>query len=314
VRESIPLGDRLTVGQLMTIYRWRSIIGVAESAFDLWRIVRLLNPASALTQEMRENVTRQLYDWGRKELARRLAAAYVREVGRAAIDLYSGRLSVPAATLAMHVTKATREDRAEPELAEPLRVLIAGQVGAGKSSLVNALLRFWPLEAGTLALSGIDVERLDQHTTRGVFAVADQRAQMFAGTLRSNLTLARPDATDDELAAVLRTARLDTWVAALPDGLETPVGEGGVSISGGERRRLAVARALLAPGPVIVLDEPTSGLDERLAGEVVDGVLAAAAADGRSVLVITHRPAEAARCDVTLALEAGRVVAVSAQS
>ena len=139
VRESIPLGDRLTVGQLMTIYRWRSIIGVAESAFDLWRIVRLLNPASALTQEMRENVTRQLYDWGREELARRLAAAYVREVGRAAIDLYSGRLSVPAATLATHVTKATREDRAEPELAEPLRVLIAGQIGAGKSSLVNAL-------------------------------------------------------------------------------------------------------------------------------------------------------------------------------
>lgn len=139
VRESIPLGERLTVGQLMTIYRWRSIIGVAESAFDIWRIVRLLNPASALTQEMRENVTRQLYDWGREELARRLAAAYVREVGRAAIDLYSGRLSVPAATLATHVTKATREDRAEPALAEPLRVLIAGQVGAGKSSLVNAL-------------------------------------------------------------------------------------------------------------------------------------------------------------------------------
>jgi len=139
VRESIPLGDRLTVGQLLTIYRWRSIIGVAESAFDLWRVVRLLNPASALTQEMREKVTRQLYDWGREELARRLAAAYVREVGRAAIDLYSGRLSVPAATLATHVTQATREDRAEPGLAEPLRVLIAGQVGAGKSSLVNAL-------------------------------------------------------------------------------------------------------------------------------------------------------------------------------
>jgi len=139
VRESIPLGDRLTVAQLMAIYRWRSIIGVAESAFDLWRIVRLLNPASALTQEMRENVTRQIYDWGREELARRLASAYVREVGRAAIDLYSGRLSVPAATLATTVTKATRQDRAEQGLAEPLRVLIAGQVGVGKSSLVNAL-------------------------------------------------------------------------------------------------------------------------------------------------------------------------------
>ncbi len=107
--------------------------------------------------------------------------------------------------------------------------------------------------------------------------MADQHAQMFAGTIRSNLTLARPDATDDELVAALRTARLDAWVDGLPDGLETPVGEGGVALSGGERRRLAVARALLATGRVIVLDEPTSGLDAPLAGEVVDGVLAAAA-------------------------------------
>ena len=175
-------------------------------------------------------------------------------------------------------------------------------------------MRFWPLEAGTLALAGTDVECLNEHTTRSVFALADQRAQMFAGTIRSNLTLARPEATDDELVAALRTARLDAWVDGLPDGLETPVGEGGVALSGGERRRLAVARALLATGCVIVLDEPTSGLDAPLAGEVLDGVLAAAAGDGRSVVVITHRPAEAARCDVRIALEAGRVVPASADS
>ena len=138
--------------------------------------------------------------------------------------------------------------------------------------------------------------------------MADQRAQMFAGSIRTNLTLARPDATEDELEDALRTARIDKWVAALPDGLDTPVGEGGVALSGGERRRLAVARALLATRPVILLDEPTSGLDAPLAGEVLDGVLAAAAAGGQSVVVITHRPAEAARCDVRIALEAGRVV------
>ena len=137
---------------------------------------------------------------------------------------------------------------------------------------------------------------------------------MFAGTIRSNLILARPEATDDELVAALRTARLDAWVDGLPDGLETPVGEGGVALSGGERRRLAVARALLATGRVIVLDEPTSGLDAPLAGEVLDGVLAAAAGEGQSVVVITHRPAEAARCDVRIALEAGRVVPASADS
>lgn len=140
VRENVPLGDRLTVGQVMAIYRWRSVIGLAESAFDLWRIIRLMNPMSAITQEMREKVTRQIYDWGRDELARRLATAYVREVGRAAINLYGGRLRVSPETLATTVTEATSEDRAAaPHMAEPLRILIVGQVNAGKSSLVNAL-------------------------------------------------------------------------------------------------------------------------------------------------------------------------------
>jgi thiol reductant ABC exporter CydC subunit len=186
------------------------------------------------------------------------------------------------------------------------RVAVTGSSGAGKSSLVTALLRFWPLESGTLSLGGVDVELLAPHDARAACALADQRAQMFAGTVRSNLLLARPDAGEEEVARALRAARLDAWVAALPAGLDTPVGEDGVALSGGERRRLAVARALLAPGPVVILDEPTSGLDLQLADELLQGVLAAAG--DRSVLVITHRAAEAERCDVTVALEAGRVV------
>jgi len=186
------------------------------------------------------------------------------------------------------------------------RVAVTGSSGAGKTSLVTALLRFWPLEEGTLSLAGTDVERLTQDAARAACALADQQAQMFAGTVRSNLTLGRPDAADEDVAAALRAARLDAWVAGLPEGLDTPVGADGVALSGGERRRLAVARALLAPGPVVILDEPTSGLDHGLADELMEGVLAAAGA--RSVLVITHRAAEAARCDATVALEAGRVV------
>ncbi len=91
-RETIPLGGRLTVGQFMAIYRWRGILDVADKAYDIWRIIRMMNPATAVAQELREKFTRQLYDWGRKELARQLTTAYVREVGRGAIDLYSGRL------------------------------------------------------------------------------------------------------------------------------------------------------------------------------------------------------------------------------
>lgn len=186
------------------------------------------------------------------------------------------------------------------------RVAVTGSSGAGKSSLVTALLRYWPLEDGTLSLGGADVEDLRQADTRAACALADQRAQMFAGTVRSNLILGRPDATEAAINDAVRTACLETFVAALPQGLDTPVGEDGVALSGGERRRLAVARALLAPGPVLVLDEPTSGLDTALADELIEGVLATAGE--RSVLVITHRAGEAARCDAAVTLEAGRIV------
>ena len=151
--------------------------------------------------------------------------------------------------------------------------------------------------------------RLAAADARAVCALADQRAHLFAGTVRANLVLGRPDASEAEIGAALAAARLDAWVAGLPEGLDTPVGEDGVALSGGERRRLAVARALLAPGPVVVLDEPTSALDPELADHVLRGVLAAAAASGRSVLVITHRQAEADWCAGAVALEAGRVVA-----
>ncbi len=190
-------------------------------------------------------------------------------------------------------------------LASGGRVAVTGSSGAGKSSLVNALLRYWPLESGSLSLNGTDVTCFTQADVRGAMALADQRAQLFAGTVRSNITLGRPDATDEEIEAALSATRLNEWVATLPEGLDTPVGEDGVSVSGGERRRLAVARALLAPGPLLILDEPTSGLDAALAAQLVDGVFAAAGE--RSVLLITHRADEAARCGETLTLEAGRV-------
>ena len=185
------------------------------------------------------------------------------------------------------------------------RLAVTGSSGAGKSSLVNALLRYWPLESGTLSLGGTDVTRLTQADVRGAMALADQRAQLFAGTVRSNLTLGRPDATEEAIDAALRATGLADWVATLPEGLDTPVGEDGVAISGGERRRVAVARALLAPGSLLILDEPTSGLDSALADQLVDGVLAAAGP--RSVLLITHRTSEAARCEERVILEEGRL-------
>ena len=186
------------------------------------------------------------------------------------------------------------------------RIAVTGSSGAGKSSLVSALLRFWPLEEGELTLGDVPVSRLSQADVRAACALVDQRAQLFAGTVRSIVTLGRPDATQQEVEAVLDAAQLTQWVATLPSGLETPVGNDGVTVSGGERRRLAVARALLAGGSVLVLDEPTTGLDAPLADQLIGDVLAAAGP--RSVLLITHRAGEAERCDAVVTLEAGHLV------
>ena len=191
------------------------------------------------------------------------------------------------------------------------RLALTGSSGAGKSSVVNALLRYWPLESGTLSLNETDVTRLAQTDVRRTMALADQRAQLFAGTVRSNVTLGKPEASDAEIGAALEVAQLADWVAGLPEGLDTPVGEEGVALSGGERRRLAVARALLAAGPLLILDEPTSGLDTALADQLVDSVLTAAGP--RSVLLITHRPGEADRCDQVVMLEAGRATSDAAR-
>ncbi len=141
VSESVPFGDKITVAQALTLYRWRGAVGAAEKAWDLWRLLRLANPVTAAAHEVRERLSNELIQWGRTEILRRMAAAYVREVGRAAIDLYGGRLRIPAESLGEYTSSGSAADAdviAEAR-AEPLRVIVGGQVSAGKSSLINAL-------------------------------------------------------------------------------------------------------------------------------------------------------------------------------
>jgi ABC-type transport system involved in cytochrome bd biosynthesis fused ATPase/permease subunit len=167
------------------------------------------------------------------------------------------------------------------------RVALVGPSGSGKTTVTNLLLRFLDPERGRVTIGGEDVRALRQEDVRRTFALAGQDAHLFASSIRENVRLARPDATDDELVDALRRARLDEWVASLPEGLDTFVGEEGMHLSGGQRQRLVVARALLADSPVLVLDEPTAHLDpvtaETLVADVFD------AAGERSVLLITHR-------------------------
>lgn len=141
--ENVPFGDRLTIAQGLTLYRWRGTLDWAERAYDVWRVVRLANPATAAANEAREQLSKAMMEWGRDAISRRLTEAYVLEVGRAAIDLYGGRLRVSTEALAGYVSDQSAADRKgmDERRSEPLRILVAGQTGVGKSSLVNALAR-----------------------------------------------------------------------------------------------------------------------------------------------------------------------------
>ncbi|MGH3038427.1 MAG: amino acid ABC transporter ATP-binding/permease protein, partial [Gaiellaceae bacterium] len=183
------------------------------------------------------------------------------------------------------------------------RVALVGPSGAGKTTVTNLLLRFLDPIEGRVTIAGHDIREYRQADVRSTFALTGQDAHVFDSTIRENLRLARPDATDADLWVALQRARLGDWVASLSAGLETPVGEEGTALSGGQRQRLALARALLRDAPVLLLDEPTAHLDPPTARALMDDILDAAG--DRAVLLITHRTEGLERMDEVVALTGG---------
>jgi thiol reductant ABC exporter CydC subunit len=168
------------------------------------------------------------------------------------------------------------------------RVVLLGRSGTGKTTVVRLLLRFIDPERGRVTLADEDLRRYRQEDVRRMIAVAGQDAHLFSASIRDNLELARPDATEGELLDALRSARILDWVQSLPNGLDTLVGEEGRELSGGQRQRIVLARALLTDAPVLVLDEPTAHLDAPTAKRLVEDMFSAVR--NRTVLLITHRP------------------------
>lgn len=188
------------------------------------------------------------------------------------------------------------------------RVAVVGPSGAGKSTLVQLLFRFIDPDHGSVTLGGTDLRRLSLGALRRRLALVAQDVHLFTGTLRDNLAFAAPEDTSDAaLRAALESAGLGPWLARQPAGLDVELGQQGQRLSGGERRRLAVARALLADAPVLVLDEGDAGLDP-LTARVLDDALAAAAAREKAVLVVTHRFDGLEAMDEIVVLDRGRVV------
>lgn len=183
--------------------------------------------------------------------------------------------------------------------------VLLGASGSGKSTLVAALMRFVPYEAGSIRVGGRELRECAGTDARRVITGMTQDAHVFHTTIRANLLLARPDATDAELREAARKAHLLSWIESLPDGWDTLLGENGSAMSGGQRRRLLLARALLADPPVLVLDEPTEGLDHETAEAVLADILHAT--HGRTTLLITHDASNLTAADQTLTLAHGRI-------
>jgi ABC-type multidrug transport system fused ATPase/permease subunit len=197
-------------------------------------------------------------------------------------------------------------DGLDLDLAPGRAVALRGRSGAGKTTLAHLLVRFRDPDAGAIHLDGRDLRDYAQADVRALVGLAGQDAHLFPTSIRENLRIARPAATDAELLAALERARCGDLVAELPDGLDTGLGEEGAGVSGGQRQRLSLARALLADVRLLVLDEPGAHLDAETAEAVTRDLLTGARRAGMGVLLITH----SSRCldlvDEVVELRGGR--------
>ena len=186
------------------------------------------------------------------------------------------------------------------------RVCIVGATGVGKTTLLNLLLRLHDPDRGSIAIDGTDIRRLTLSTLREQIAYVPQDPWMLDGTIADNIAFGRTGTTPEAVHRAARAALVDEFAERLPDGLDTIIGEGGGFLSGGQQRRVAIARAIVRDASLFLLDEPTSGLDAKAAANVMAAV--AGAAEGRTVVVVTHQLELALDCDRVIVLVDGQVV------
>lgn len=183
------------------------------------------------------------------------------------------------------------------------RVGIVGRTGAGKTTLVSLMTRFYDPTQGAVLLDGVDVRDFRLRDLREQFAVVLQEPVLFSTSIAENIAYARPDAGEDEVIAAARAAGAHDFILALPEAYATLVGERGMKLSGGERQRVSLARAFLRDAPILILDEPTSSVDVRTENEILDAMARLMA--GRTTFIIAHRPSTVRDCEALLHVEGG---------
>jgi ATP-binding cassette subfamily B protein/subfamily B ATP-binding cassette protein MsbA len=185
-------------------------------------------------------------------------------------------------------------------------VAIVGATGAGKTTLVSLIPRFYDVRSGRVLLDGTDVRELRLRSLRSQVGMVLQPPLVFPTTLRDNVAYGRPEASPEEILRAANLAQLDDFIARLPDGLATIVGEGGATLSSGEQLRVTIARAILRDAPILILDEPTAALDVETEARVMAGL--ENLMGGRTTFVIAHRLSTVRRADLVLVLDQGRIV------
>jgi ABC-type multidrug transport system fused ATPase/permease subunit len=191
-------------------------------------------------------------------------------------------------------------------------VCVTGPSGSGKSTLLSLLVRLAEPQSGRIEVDGRDISGIPLPKLRELITLVPQDPWLHAGTIAGNIGYGRAGATGAQIAAAAEHAGVAAFARDLPLGLRTPVGEGGAQLSGGQQRRVAVARALLAGTPVLLLDEPTTGLDPATESRLIDDLLAVTR--GKTLVMVTHRPRLADRADQVVRVDGGRITLVGAPS
>ncbi|HYD91187.1 MAG TPA: ATP-binding cassette domain-containing protein, partial [Flavobacterium sp.] len=185
-------------------------------------------------------------------------------------------------------------------------VALVGQSGSGKSTIANLLTRFYDVQEGSIRIDGTDIRNIKIKSLRGLIGLVTQDSILFNDTIRNNVSLGKPDATDEEIMDALKIANAYEFVKDLPEGIETNIGDSGNKLSGGQKQRLSIARAVLKNPPIMILDEATSALDtesERLVQQALENMM-----QNRTSVVIAHRLSTIQKADKIVVMQKGRIV------
>jgi ATP-binding cassette subfamily B protein len=308
----LNLGQSLIIAAAVTLLLWRATAGVVDGSMTLGDLVLVnafmiqlyapLNFLGVLYREIRQALTdmeRMFRLLGQqREIDDAPNAPALALAGAPAVRFERVSFAYDAARPILH--------EVDFEIAPGTTTAVVGASGAGKSTLARLLFRFYEAGEGRITIAGQDIRSVTQASLRAAIGIVPQDTVLFNDTIRYNIAYAKPGASNEEIVAAARAARLHDFVEALPAGYDTVVGERGLKLSGGEKQRVAVARALLKNPPVLVLDEATSALDSRNERAIQDALRLAAA--DRTALVIAHRLSTVADAAQILVMAEGRIV------